>query len=225
MKTIDVYLELGKKRTFAGAIDWPGWCRAGRDEASALQALLDAAPRYVRAIAGTSLGFEAPLDMSALAVVERLAGSATTDFGAPDAAPPSDSQPIGDDDLRRFEALLGACWAALEAAARAAEGVELRKGPRGGGRDLDKIVRHVLDAEQSYVGRIGAKPEKGEVKGLREEIGRARDTALRALAASAHGEMPERGLRGGAYWPARYYVRRSAWHVLDHAWEIEDRAT
>ena len=25
-------------------------------------------------------------------------------------------------------------------------------------------------------------------------------------------------------WPHRYAARRIAWHVLDHAWEMEDRA-
>jgi hypothetical protein len=25
-------------------------------------------------------------------------------------------------------------------------------------------------------------------------------------------------------WPARYGARRIAWHALDHAWEIQDRA-
>jgi hypothetical protein len=44
------------------------------------------------------------------------------------------------------------------------------------------------------------------------------------LSAVACGEPVRTGPRGGVRWTARYYVRRSAWHVLDHAWEIEDRA-
>jgi hypothetical protein len=93
---IDVYLEIGKKRTFAGAIDWPGWCRIGRDEGSALQALVDYGPRYARILSATPLGFQAPADASALAVVERLEGNATTDFGAPAVAPSSDTRPVDD---------------------------------------------------------------------------------------------------------------------------------
>jgi len=29
---LDVYLERGTKRVFAGAPDWPGWARAGRND-------------------------------------------------------------------------------------------------------------------------------------------------------------------------------------------------
>jgi hypothetical protein len=83
---IDVYLEIGKKRTFAGAIEWPGWCRSGRDEGSALQALLDYGPRYASMLRAARLGFHAPADVAAFVVVERLAGNTTTDFGAPDVA-------------------------------------------------------------------------------------------------------------------------------------------
>jgi len=85
-KTIDVYLEIGDKRTFAGAIDWPGWCRIGRDEESALQALVDSGPRYADVLHAAKIAFQAPADLSALVVVERLEGNTTTNFGAPDIA-------------------------------------------------------------------------------------------------------------------------------------------
>src|SRR5689334_1648425 len=100
--TIDVYLEIGKKRTFAGAIDWPGWCRSGRDEDMALQALVDSGPRYARALDEAGIEFKAPADRSAFTVIERLAGSQNTDFGAPDVAPSSDTQPVDAVELRRF---------------------------------------------------------------------------------------------------------------------------
>ena len=83
---IEVYLEIGQTRTFAGAPDWPGWCRSGRDEAAALQALCDYGPRYARALQTTRLPFRAPSEASAFVVVERLTGNATTNFGAPDLA-------------------------------------------------------------------------------------------------------------------------------------------
>lgn len=222
--TIDVYIESGKKRTFAGAIDWPGWCRVGRDESAALQALLDYGPRYARALSSAKLGFDAPADTSAFAVVERLGGSTTTDFGAPDIAPSGDARPVDDDELRRFEKLLRACWHALDSAARAASGKQLRTGPRGGGRDVDAIVRHVLGAEAGYLRRLAWKLEKRETEQLGEQIDRTRQAVLGALAAAARGETPARGPRGGAIWTPRYFVRRVAWHVLDHTWEIEDRA-
>ena len=112
---IDVYLEIGKKRTFAGAIEWPGWCRSGRDEGSALQALVDYGPRYASMLRAARLGFHAPADVAAFVVVERLAGNTTTDFGAPDVAPSRDTRPVDDAELRRFQTLLRAYWRAFDA--------------------------------------------------------------------------------------------------------------
>jgi hypothetical protein len=223
-RTIDVYLEIGDKRTFAGAIDWPGWCRAGRDEDSALQALVDCGPRYAGVLHAAHIAFHAPADTSALAVVERLEGNTTTDFGAPDVAASSDAQSIDDAELQRLQKLLKAYWKAFDAATRAASGKQLRKGPRGGGRDLDAIVGHVLGAEQGYLARLAWKRPKGETADLDEGLELTRKTVLEALAAAARGETPKRGPRGGQIWSPRYFVRRVGWHVLDHLWEIEDRA-
>ena len=220
----DVYLEIGKKRTIAGAIEWPGWCRVGRDEDTALQALFDYGPRYGRLLGATSLGFQAPPDRSAFAVVERLEGNATTDFGAPDASPSGDTQPVDTAELQRLQTLLQACWQAFDQAVQAATGKELRKGPRGGGRELDEITRHVLGADASYLARLAWKFKPDEAAQLDDELGRSRQAILDALAAAAQGELPTHGPRGGAIWTPRYFVRRVSWHVLDHAWEIEDRA-
>src|SRR5437870_4946870 len=167
---IPVYLEIGKKRTFAGAIEWPGWCRSGRDEGSALQALADYGPRYARVLRPARLGFHAPADVAAFVVVERLAGNTTTDFGAPDAAPPRDTRLVDDAELRRFQTLLRAYWRAFDAAVRAASGKALRKGPRGGGRDLEAIVQHVRGAEVGYLARLAWKLEKREAEDPREEL-------------------------------------------------------
>lgn len=221
---LKVYLETGQKRTFAGAVDWPGWCRTGRDEASALQALLDCGPRYARALRGAQLGFHAPADVSAFNVVERLTGNATTDFGAPDAAPSSDARPMDDTELKRQQSVLRACWRALDEAASQAEGKTLRKGPRGGGRELHAILQHAMESERAYVSSLGWKVKWGVEQGLNHALEQTHQAALAALAAAAHGELPERGPRGGVYWKPRYFVRRATWHTLDHAWEIEDRA-
>lgn len=217
---MDIYLESGRKRVFAGAIEWPGYCRSGRDEAAALAALVEWGPRYGRAIASAGLGFAGPAAAAALTVVERLPGTATTDFGAPDAMPAADGRPFDDAELARATAILDAIWRTFEAATAEAAGVELRKGPRGGGRDLDGIIAHVLGAEASYLGRLGWKRPKGDIAGAPA----IREGMLDRLAAAARGELPLRGPRGGEIWPPRYYVRRSAWHILDHVWEIEDRA-
>lgn len=220
---IGVYLETGKKRTFAGALDWPGWNRIGRDEGEALQALVGSAPRYAQVLSGTGLDFTPPATVADLVVAERLEGSATTDFGAPDAMPAVDREPLDEASLPRFKTLLDAYWAAFTAAVTSAVGRELRKGPRGGGRDLDAIVAHVLNAESSYLKRLGWKVEIDEGEEIGSLIKPIRQAETAALAAGTRGELPEHGPRGGKIWPPRYFVRRAGWHILDHAWEIEDR--
>jgi hypothetical protein len=222
-KSIDVYIEKGEKRIFAGAIDWPGWCRSGRDEESALQSLADYGPRYARALHAAKLKFEAPGGVDAFTVAERLKGNTTTDFGAPDMPPSGDEEPIDDAELERLQAVLRACWKALEAAVRKATGQELRKGPRGGGRDLDKIVDHVLGANQGYLRSLAWKPAKDVPKDRDKAFAHSCEESLQALAAAAQGELPTKGPRGGKIWLPRYFVRRAAWHVLDHVWELEDR--
>jgi len=223
MKKIDVYLEVGQKRTFAGAIGWPGWCRSGRDEASALEALRAYALRYSDALGSLQLAFQAPSDTSAFAVIERLTGDTTTDFGAPAKSPSSDMQPVDEAELGRFQEMLKAFWQAFDAATSAASGKELRKGPRGGGRDLEGIIQHVLGADAAYLGQIGWKVKAGEEDSQDKELRRTRQAILDALAVAARGETPALGPRGGARWTPRYFVRRVAWHLLDHTWEIEDR--
>lgn len=218
-KEIEIYLEIGNKRTFAGAIEWPGWCRSGRDEPAALQALYDYAQRYAGVLRLAHFEFQAPAELSAFAVIERLDGDATTNFGAPGKFPSSDTRPVDEAELRRLQELLQACWQAFDAAASAATGKELRKGPRGGGRNLEGVIQHVLGAEAGYLNSLGGKLEKGE----EVDLGRSRQAILDTLTAAARGEVPTLGPRGGVRWTPRYFVRRMAWHVLDHAWELEDR--
>ena len=215
---MDVYLERGAKRVFAGAIEWPGWARAGRSEDAALEALLAAGSRYASALKATRLAFAAPKDLVDLRVVERLTGTATTDFGAPDVAVERDRDEVDAKELKRLEAILRATWRALDAAAERAGGLELAKGPRGGGRSLDAIVQHVLGADASYVRMLGAKVEGDDAP----RLDRVRDGVLEALGTAVREGVPP-SPRGGKRWTPRYFVRRSAWHVLDHAWEIEDR--
>ena len=93
-RNIDTYLEVGKSRTFAGALEWPGWCRGGKTPEQALQALVDYGPRYARVVRGTKLRFAPPKDVAELKVVERIGGDATTDFGAPGMAPKADGEAV-----------------------------------------------------------------------------------------------------------------------------------
>lgn len=227
---LPIYLEIGKRKTFAGALDWPGWCRSGRGEAAAVEALLAYGTRYAQVLRDTALGFQAPQNAAALAVVERLEGSGTTDFGAPAMVPAADALSLDDAGLARCETLLQACWMAFDgagarAAAAEAAGRPLRTGPRGGGRDLSRMVQHVLDAEVAYLKKLGGRFEQEEAETPEAALHRIRQAVLQTLPAAARGELPARGPRGGNRWLPRYFVRRAAWHVLDHAWEIEDRLT
>lgn len=222
-KKISVYLEVGQKRTFAGALEWPGWARSGKDEESALQALFDYGPRYARVVGPAKVEFEAPTDISALVVAERLKGNATTDFGAPGIPPSADSKPVDSDELYSFEKVLKACWQVFDKAIEAAGGKTLRTGPRGGGRQPEGIIGHLLEGDAGYLSAVGWKIQTESKNDLGQQLEQTRQAILEALRASAGGEILAKGPRGGSRWTARYFVRRVAWHVLDHAWEIEDR--
>jgi len=223
MNVINIFVEAGEKKSFAGAVDWPGWCRSGRDEESALQALLDYGPRYAQVLQRGKIEFQIPMGSSDFLVLERHEGNATTDFGAPAIPLDADQDPIHREEFERLQAILQACWGAFDDAVGQATGKALRKGPRGGGRDLEKIIDHVIGGDNGYLSRLAWKHKS--LKGLSpvEELNRTRQAILNALEAAVQGELPERGPRGGVIWPPRYFVRRVAWHVFDHAWEIEDR--
>ncbi len=98
---VEVYVEATGKRAFAGAVDWPGWCRSGKDEEAALESLFGYGPRYARVLKGSRVRFTAPARPSTLSVVERVQGDATTDFGAPSIAPKADAAPVDRRWLRR----------------------------------------------------------------------------------------------------------------------------
>lgn len=120
----------------------------------------------------------------------------------------SDMKPVDQAEFQRFQILLKAYWQAFDGAMQRASGKALRKGPRGGGRDLEGMVRHVLGADASYLSRLAWKFKKGEGENLSEELRQTRQAVLNALAAAVRGEVPERGPHGGAIWTPRYFVRR-----------------
>ena len=147
----------------------------------------------------------------------------TTDFGAPGVTPTADrDRSCSAADRARFEKILRAAWRALDAAVRSARGKTLTTGPRGGGRSLEAIVDHVIGADAGYLSAVGWKAPKASRS--TERLTATRAAILAVLKASATGEIPARGPRGGARWSARYFVRRVAWHVIAHVWEIERRA-
>ncbi|HSF25991.1 MAG TPA: hypothetical protein VLC50_00585 [Actinomycetes bacterium] len=214
-----VYLEQGAKKTFACAADWPGWCRSGKTDDAAIATLLAYADRYAAVAAEAGLArprVDAAAGGEGVEVLERVAGSATTDFGAPGSVSELDRADLDEAGAERLVALLQASWVLFDRVVAGAP-AELRKGPRGGGRDRDKIVEHVLGAEAGYARQIGVRRPQPD------PADRAAIEELRAalVAAVTH---PDAETSGPKRWPPRYAVRRIAWHVLDHAWEIEDRA-
>ena len=214
-QAIAMYLESAPRKTFASAVEWPGWSRSGRDEAGALAALAAYGPRYAEAIREAGLGFRPPAGPDGLRIVGRLTGGAGTDFGVPSVYAPGDEEPVAGAELARLAALVRACWTTFDAAAAAVSAAGLASGPRGGGRKVDKIRTHVAEAEGGYLGRLGWKaPPDPEAR---------RSVILEAMAAVGPLGVPPPGPRGGTRWPVRYFARRLAWHTLDHAWEIRDR--
>jgi hypothetical protein len=223
MNPINVVIEASRKRTFASALDWPGWSRSGKDEESALRALLDYSSRYTRVLQHMDIEFQPPSSPSAFFITERLQGGAGTDFGAPEIPAEAEKRPMDSTELERSKSLLLACWQAFDEAIEQATGKELRTGPRGGGRDLEKIMVHVIGADQAYLRRLAWKVEGTKEMNPEVELRHTRRAILKALEFAVKGGLPEQGPRGGKIWPPRYFVRRVAWHVLDHTWEIEDR--
>jgi hypothetical protein len=216
-KPILVTIEHTPKKTFATAADWPGWSRSGKTEELALEALVAYAPRYA-AIADTEhRRFAATVTVADLDVAERHEGAGGTEFGVPSRPSDHDARPTDSDEAKRLAGLVGAAWNQFDRIAAAAP-EELRKGPRGGGRNTSKVIGHVLEADQAYAAVIGIKVREFPPDD-RVAIQSIRDAVLEVLSEARDGE-PLAGKR----WPARYAAHRIAWHALDHAWEIEDRS-
>jgi hypothetical protein len=215
---IEVTVEATAKRTFASALDWPGWSRSGKTEEAALDALAAAAPRY--AVVAREAGASFPpssADPEAHEVVERTDGGSGTDFGVPSSITDLDRRPVGATEAARLARLVEAAWTVFDRVAAGAP-AELRKGPRGGGRDRDKMVGHVVEADWYYAREIGIRQPQPD------PADRAAVEALRAAMLEILREPSDGSPLAGRKWTARYAARRIAWHALDHAWEMEDRS-
>ncbi len=131
-----------------------------------------------------------------------------------------EADPVSSAELKRLVALLRAAWATFDAAAKKSEGVQLRLGPRGGGRQVPKMVEHVREAESAYVHQLGSRPPQGPAG----TMAALRKAFVEALTARVSGTDVPNANKVKKPWSPRYAVRRSAWHAVDHAWEIEDRS-
>jgi hypothetical protein len=121
-----------------------------------------------------------------------------------------------DADCERKLALLRASWRTFDDFA-ARVSAELRKGPRGGGRERDEIIGHVNGAEiYEFAPKVGVKVPL-ETRADPQALGAYRDALVDAIR-----EHHARG-ESARSWALQFLIRRCAWHMLDHAWELEDR--
>ncbi len=217
--SIRTVIERGPKgkRAVAIAIDWPGWNRGAKSPDAALETLEAYRARYrpVAAFAGLADDFDAA---GALEVFEDHLGNTSTDFWGISWLPSeTEHGPMEPDVLDRRLALLEGAWRFFdEVAARVSP--EMRRGARGGGRTRDEIINHVFGNERvQFSKRVGVATPPGVMltpDGLR-----------------AHREQFLAGLREynaadrkvGRTWTLQYLLRHAAYHVLDHAWEMDDK--
>jgi hypothetical protein len=206
------------KRSVAFSLDWPGWSRGAKSAELALEMLESYRARYrpIAALAGMARTFDAagPLD-----VVEERVGTGSTDFWGISFSPSATEQdPMAEAELERAIALLRASWAFFDSVA-ARVSPEMRKGPRGGGRDRDHIIRHTVRTEsEDFATRVGLRIPEGAAlspDGLRQH----REAYVAAMRAYNAGEV-ERRMKS---WTLPFLIRHSAFHTLDHAWEMEDK--
>lgn len=209
-----VVLEAGDKKVFATAADWPGWSRSGKTDEAALEALVAYAPRYapVAKLAGLELPESIEVD-----VIERNEGGSGTDFGVPSRVTSADARRVSKADAERLAAIVEAAWTTF---ARVAAGApaELRKGPRGGGRDRDKMVGHVVESDWYYAREVGLKVRQPA------PTDRAAIEAIRRQVLDVLRQPSDGSPLADRKWTARYAAHRISWHALDHAWEMEDRS-
>ena len=219
-KPIRITLEIGPKgkKVVAVAADWPGLERGAKTAEEAIETLRSYLPRYAQVAKLVNRGaeFDKIRDVD---VVEKYPGTGSTDFwGISFAFSSLDRQAMSGKELERELALMQACWAFFDGV-RSRVSAEMQKGPRGGGRDRDHIVRHTFAAEQDWAKMIGVLTPDGAMQ---------RDDGLKAHRAAycqAIRDYHSQGKPAGkmAKWPLRYLIRHTAFHTLDHAWEMDDK--
>ncbi|MEM8924159.1 MAG: hypothetical protein AAGD35_11720 [Actinomycetota bacterium] len=215
--SVRVMLESGKKkRIVACAFDWPGWDRSTALGGDALAVLDGYRPRYAKVAELAGYGEEFARS-GALTVVEEVDGIGMTDYyGVSGRAATTEHDPMSDADLERKLALLQASWSTFDETAGRVS-TELRKGPRGGGREKDTIIKHVNGAEiDEFAPKVGVKVPL-DTRDDPDALAAYRTDVVAAIRRHHEQGEPARS------WALQFLIRRCAWHMLDHAWELEDR--
>lgn len=214
-----VIVEIGPKgkKVVATAWDWPGLERAGKTEDDALATIDAYRDRYARVADRAGLGDEFRSQTDPV-VVERYNGNTSTDYwGISHVSCDLDRRPMSTDEWERRLRLLQACWEEFDAVA-ARVSPELQRGQRGGGRDRDEIINHVFGTERTQMAKkVGVQTPQGVMltpEGLRQH----RDAYLDGLRVYYAEGKPV-----GRTWTLSFLLRRTAYHALDHAWEMEDK--
>jgi hypothetical protein len=205
------------KKSVAFAVDWPGWSRGAKSPEAALELLASYRPRYrpVAVAAGLAEEFDGA---GALEVADDGVGVGSVDFWGISFSPSSiEMEPMDDAELDRKIALLRSCWSYFDGVA-ATVSAEMQKGPRGGGRDRDQIIRHTIRTEsEEFAKRLGLRVAEEAAltpDGLREY----REAYIATMRSYNAGE----GKRMRT-WNLPFLIRHSAYHTMDHAWEMEDK--
>ncbi len=215
-----VTLEIGPKgkKVVAVAPDWPGLARGAKTEEAAIAQVLAYIPRYaaVTKLAGMAAAFPTT---PVIDVIEHYPGTGSTDFwGISFAFSSIDQQAISGEALARELTLMRACWTFFDDV-RLRVSAEMQPGPRGGGRDRDRIVRHTFAAEQDWAKKLGVLTPDGAML-TDDGLLAHRDAYCQAIQAyHSQGKLAGKV----AKWPLRYLIRHTAFHTLDHAWEMEDK--
>jgi hypothetical protein len=204
------------KRWVAVAADWTGLERGAKTEDEAVEKLVRYVPRYlpIAKRAGLDVELAAQTEVD---IIGRYPGTGSTDFWGISFAPsPLDHEPFDAPTFDRGVRLLRAAWTEFdETAARVS--ADLRLGVRGGGRSRDRIVEHVLRVEGlDFSDRVKV-PSELEEQVTPGGLAHHRDRFVEAMRA-----WYEEGKPLGK-WTIPYLARHTAYHVLDHTWEMQDR--
>jgi hypothetical protein len=207
------------KKSVAFSLDWPGWSRGAKSAELAVETLEAYRDRYrpIARIAAMLAEFDAA---GSLEIVEDRVGTGSTDFWGISFSPSSTEYGVlGESEMDRKLTLLGASWSFFDDVATRVS-PEMRKGPRGGGRSRDEIIRHVIRVESlDFAKHVGVQEEDDGTALTPEGLRHHREAFVAAMRDYNAGKV-DRKMRS---WSLPFLIRHSAFHTLDHAWEMEDK--